>query len=291
MTGLKCTSTSMRRRAGVVAMAALLGFSLVAGAAMAGEGRRGGYKPLNNHGGGNNWRGGVELSGGYVGGSRSERFESRLYRSPSGAVLGYPEIRASSDSGFYGNYYKNRKYRGDDHRRRDRNPDDFYDGGYGDNPEFYGAKAGARGPYDAGYGANPEFFAGARRGYDGGYGRRHGSSVRWHRDDRRPHIGRHANDVDHRRYGGGNFGNATIVQIGQMPGQYSPPPGPNQPLVEGDCARDTYCTVRLGPYSNSPKIITVNAQGRELNQRTLDDPQDDPILESPEGSGAKPKIN
>lgn len=31
----------------------------------------------------------------------------------------------------------------------------------------------------------------------------------------------------------------------------------NEPILESDCAEGPYCTIRLGPYLNSPKIITL----------------------------------
>lgn len=39
-------------------------------------------------------------------------------------------------------------------------------------------------------------------------------------------------------------------------------------LLEGPCDVGEYCTLRLGPYSNSPKIITLNESGSMLGAET-----------------------
>lgn len=39
------------------------------------------------------------------------------------------------------------------------------------------------------------------------------------------------------------------------------------PKIEGDCNAGDYCTVRLGPYPDSPKIITLNTQNRDNGPR------------------------
>jgi hypothetical protein len=292
-----------------IAIAIVAAGSLGAVAANAGDRDRGGYKPLYRHGG--KGGGSVEFGGSY-GGFRNDTFESRLYRSPSGAVLAHPEIRATSRSGYYGEGYGRRTYdgyRGHDWRdkRRDKGRE-LYDAGYGANPAFFAARRGAKGAYDSGYGANSEFYTSApgwRRFYDAGYGANPeiyagskpflrqggvGSSVRWRSLDRRPHIGYGAGDVGRRHFGSNvNYGNIGIVNLGEQQTSAGVEVDPSAPLVEGDCARDKYCTVRLGPYRTSPKIITVNSSGAMLGNRVVDDPQSDTVIEAPEGK--KPKVN
>jgi hypothetical protein len=278
-----------------------------AAAAHAGDRERGGYTPLHRHGG--KGGGSVEFGGSY-GGYRNDTFESRLYRSPSGAVLAQPEIRATSRSGYYGEGYGRRTYDGYGghdwrEKRRDRGKE-LYDAGYGANPAFFAARRGAKGAYDSGYGANSEFYTSApgwRRFYDSGYGANPeiyagsrpflrqggvGSSVRWRSLDRRPHIG--YGGVERRHFGSNvNYGNIGIVNLGEQPTAAGVEVDPSAPLVEGDCARDQFCSVRLGPYRTSPKIITVNSSGALLGNRVVDEPQTDPVIEAPEG--AKPKVN
>ena len=36
-------------------------------------------------------------------------------------------------------------------------------------------------------------------------------------------------------------------------------------LEGGSCASDEYCTLRLGTYSNAPKIITLNETGKTIS--------------------------
>jgi hypothetical protein len=294
-----------------LAIAIVIAGGLGAATAIAGDRDRGGYKPLYRHGGKG---GGSTEFGGSIGGFRNETFESRLYRSPSGAVLAYPEIRATSRSGFYGESYGRKTYDGygghdwrAKHRdkRRDRGKE-LYDAGYGSNPAFFAARRGAKGAYDPGYGANSEFYTSApgwRRFYDAGYGANPeiyagskpflrqggvGSSVRWRSLDRRPHIG--YGGVEHRRFGSNvNYGNIGIVNLGEQPTAAGVQVDPSAPLVEGDCPRDEFCSVRLGPYRTSPKIITVNSSGTLLGNRVVDEPQTDPVIEAPES--AKPKVN
>ncbi len=296
-----------------LAIAIVIAGGLGAATASAGDRERGGYTPLHRHGG--KGGGSVEFGGSY-GGFRNETFESRLYRSPSGAVLAHPEIRATSRSGYYGEGYGRKTYDGyggHDWRakkrdnRRDRGKE-LYDAGYGSNPAFFAARRGAKGAYDSGYGANSEFYTSApgwRRFYDAGYGANPeiyagskpflrqggiGSSVRWRSLDRRPHIGYGSSGVEHRRFGNNiNNGNIGIVNLGEMPAAAGVEVDPSAPLVEGDCARDKYCTVRLGPYRTSPKIISVNSSGAMLGNRAVDEPQSDTVIEAPEG--AKPKVN
>lgn len=51
-----------------------------------------------------------------------------------------------------------------------------------------------------------------------------------------------------------------------------------EPQLEGDCSDGIYCTIRLGPYSNSPKIITLYDGG------------ENPIVEL-EGDVEKPPVD
>lgn len=53
--------------------------------------------------------------------------------------------------------------------------------------------------------------------------------------------------------------------------------GPAQ--LSGACAANTYCTVRLGPYSNSPKIITLNTSGVTVEPEVIAAPEPVPAME------------
>ena len=56
--------------------------------------------------------------------------------------------------------------------------------------------------------------------------------------------------------------------------------------VAGNCQTDAYCVVRLGPYANSPKIITVNSTGEAVEPEPDAAPVDDPeVYQLDEQSG------
>lgn len=98
-----------------------------------------------------------------------------------------------------------------------------------------------------------------------------------------------------RGYGGrgGSYGTPLIIQVG--PSGAAPVAAPEMAptmegaLLEGECALDQFCTVRLGPYTNSPKIITLNSTGEPVGTDMKDvPPADEPeVYEAPEGEPVK----
>jgi hypothetical protein len=60
--------------------------------------------------------------------------------------------------------------------------------------------------------------------------------------------------------------------------------------VGGNCQTDAYCVVRLGPYANSPKIITLNSTGEAVLPEPDAAPVEDPeVYELDEQSGEATK--
>ncbi len=88
-------------------------------------------------------------------------------------------------------------------------------------------------------------------------------------------------DYNHgRHHGGGSArysGSALIISLSSSNDDQPVPQGYDEPRVVGECGANSYCTVRLGPYSNSPKIITLNASGKAIESAvqempTIDEP-------------------
>ncbi|MCB1512922.1 MAG: hypothetical protein KDJ36_18660 [Hyphomicrobiaceae bacterium] len=72
---------------------------------------------------------------------------------------------------------------------------------------------------------------------------------------------------DYRQAGG----SVTIVVGGQVDEQDDNVRADNEARIEGGaCANNAYCTIRLGPYTNSPKIITFNSSGKSVSSDTID---------------------
>lgn len=131
-------------------------------------------------------------------------------------------------------------------------------------------------------------------GADSGYRRGETTSerVRSIRAFDRPYDGYY----NGRGYGfrGGSYGTPQIIQVtpsGEAP-VAAPVMAPTMEgaLLEGDCALDQFCTVRLGPYTNSPKIITLNTTDAPVGPDTSKEvpPGDEPeVYEAPEGEPVK----
>lgn len=52
----------------------------------------------------------------------------------------------------------------------------------------------------------------------------------------------------------------------------------DSPRIDGDCRLEAYCVVRLGPFANSPKIITLNASGAALSLGVPQAGQQEPVV-------------
>lgn len=83
------------------------------------------------------------------------------------------------------------------------------------------------------------------------------------------HVGpKHAQRRDmrhhHRRYGRHRSGTALVIVVGEGDAGAAPGLSGSEPFLEGPCKPNTYCTMRLGPYANSPKIITLNRSGKTI---------------------------
>ncbi len=130
-------------------------------------------------------------------------------------------------------------------------------------------------------------------GAGSGYGRGESTSerVRSIRAFDRPYDGYY----NGRGYGGrgGSYGTPLIIQVtpSGAAAVAAPEMAPtmNGALLEGDCALDQFCTVRLGPYTNSPKIITLNTTGVAVGSEAAPvAPADEPeVYEAPEGEPVK----
>ncbi len=115
------------------------------------------------------------------------------------------------------------------------------------------------------------------------YGDAHGYT-RLHRQENRQAYRfnqsvRHSNNHGWRHHGGGYSGSALVISVdnanADSPENYTG----NEPQVIGECGANSYCTVRLGPYNNSPKIITLNASGKAIAKDA--GLSDQPLLEEP----------
>jgi hypothetical protein len=78
------------------------------------------------------------------------------------------------------------------------------------------------------------------------------------------HAGRHDLRPSHRRQGRHRAGTALVIVVGEGGTDQAPRLSGSEPLLEGPCKPNAYCTMRLGPYANSPKIITLNQTGRAI---------------------------
>ncbi len=81
----------------------------------------------------------------------------------------------------------------------------------------------------------------------------------------------HARGGDWRDRNSHGYNRVTVIVGGQAVEQDDGATGGSTARIEGGaCASDAYCTVRLGPYANSPKIITLNTSGRTITEETID---------------------
>lgn len=85
------------------------------------------------------------------------------------------------------------------------------------------------------------------------------------------HVRDHLRDGKWRDRKSHGYNRVTVIVGGQAVEQDVAATGGSMARIEGGaCASDTYCTVRLGPYANSPKIITLNTSGRTIAGETID---------------------
>ncbi|MGI9400003.1 MAG: hypothetical protein ACR2O0_02005 [Rhizobiaceae bacterium] len=169
-------------------------------------------------------------------------------------------------------------------RHRDRGRD-YSDRGYRNNRQYgdrgrshAGRRDGYRGRDD--YRGNYRRHAGSKhRLYPGGkrfrnHVRRYDRYGRWsgYRDYglRGGYDGFRRNRRGGRDYYRDIAGGALVITAGssyQDP-YYDATIADNEPILEDDCVEGPYCTIRLGPYLNSPKIITLySGKGKGLVER------------------------
>jgi hypothetical protein len=138
--------------------------------------------------------------------------------------------------------------------------------GFGHGNHRYGRHRGKGGNWYA--------WGGRGRGYRGGYYDAYYNvplEPFYANNIRRYHGGRY-NHAD-RGYNGGYARNissgALIISLGSGGSEQMDNPAASgvAPEIEGDCDAGGYCTVRLGPYLNSPKIITLNTRYQDSGPR------------------------
>jgi hypothetical protein len=102
----------------------------------------------------------------------------------------------------------------------------------------------------------------ARHGFASRHIRRGRQSARAGRHGRALHRGHYRR---HRHYGGSGSVAIVIGGAGAATGNAS-----GMIVQNGRCAAGRYCTLRLGPYTSSPKIITLNDTGETITRGTFE---------------------
>ena len=145
------------------------------------------------------------------------------------------------------------------------------------------ADAGQRGYRNGGHHGAIHLYSGRRTHYAVGprHIRRHNRSIRFARDGWRS-DGRHferrnsslrysRHHVPTRRYFTGS--GSLVIVVGNSATSDTAGSGTTGSsdiyLENGSCAAGEYCTLRLGPYASSPKIITLNTSGKTITDPNL----------------------
>ncbi|MEM7462528.1 MAG: hypothetical protein AAF362_07570 [Pseudomonadota bacterium] len=285
------TLFSLRNGIAVLAVTALM----LGGYSYSDAQARGGQKGYSSggHGGGKpRMRSGHRSKQMYVGGKRTGYYGKRGYGRykntyRSGSALRNPGTRHGARHHDRGRHHADRGHRNNRNYARDR-------GRYNDGHRGY-RRDGYRGGRDYGYrgGRDHRYSKHHRKHYQYPGGKRYAHNVRrYDRYGKRNYYrdygfrGGYDGFRRHHRRGGNDYyrdimGGALVISSGpgyQDPYYDDPAYATTVPVIEGDCSPGEYCTIRLGEYFNSPKIIT------------LYDGKENPV-EQLEGDVDKPPVN